>query len=105
MALTPMTSSDDSAFDQLRTRVAELLAQARRPHPLGVTSYTPAAFSEEYPALYLRDFTYMAESAPEFIPAEHVRAVIGLFASHLSPAGLCPERITNEGEVIYVCHG
>jgi len=34
-----------------------------------------------------------------------VRAVIALFAKHLSPEGLCPERITNEGEVIYVCHG
>ena len=98
-------STDDPAFDQLRARVAYLLENARRPHPLGLTSYTPAAFGEAYPALYLRDFTYMAESAPEFVSREHVRAVIALLAAHLSPEGLCPERITNEGEVIYVCHG
>lgn len=74
-------------------------------HPLGVTAYTPAAFGAEYPALYVRDFTYMAESAPEFIPAEHVRAVIALLVANFSPAGLCPERIGNDGEVFYVCHG
>lgn len=95
----------DPAFLALQSRVSHLIAHARREHPLGVTAYTPAAFGEEYPALYVRDFTYMAESAPEFIPAGHVRAVIALLVAHLSPAGLCPERIGNDGEIFYVCHG
>jgi hypothetical protein len=95
----------DPWFAKLQGRVADLIGQARSPHPLGVTAYTPAAFGEGYPALYLRDFTYMAESAPEFIPLEHVRAILALFAAHVSPAGLCPERIGNDGEVFYVCHG
>jgi len=93
------------SFLALQSRVAHLIAHARREHPLGVTAYTPAAFGAEYPALYVRDFTYMAESAPEFIPAEHVRAVIALLIAHFSPEGLCPERIGNDGEVFYVCHG
>lgn len=97
--------SDDPAFARLQTWVEHLIANARRQHPLGVTAYTPAAFGDTYPALYLRDFTYMVESAPEFIPLEHVRAVIALLTAHLSPAGLCPERISNAGEVIYICHG
>ncbi len=105
MSSPPIHASDDPDFRQLQGLVSRLLGQARRDHPLGVTAYTPAAFGEAYPALYLRDFTYMAESAPEFVPLEHVRAVIALLVRHLSVEGLCPERITNEGEVIYVCHG
>ncbi|MBW7894935.1 MAG: hypothetical protein H3C27_07440 [Opitutaceae bacterium] len=101
----PPAPIDDPAFNQLQTLVARLITQARREHPLGVTAYTPAAFGDAYPALYLRDFTYMAESAPELMPLEHVRDVIGLITGHFSPAGLCPERISNEGEVIYTCHG
>lgn len=95
----------DPAFAQLQARVAYLIEHARRPHPLGVTAYTPAAFGEGYDALYLRDFTYMAESAPEFVPADHLHAVLDLFVAHISPAGLCPERISNAGEIIYICHG
>ncbi len=95
----------DPLFAKLQGRVAGLIANARCAHPLGVTAYTPAAFGAEYPALYLRDFTYMAESAPEFIPPEHVRAILALFAARVSPEGLCPERIGNDGEVFYVCHG
>ena len=99
------TNEPDPWFTKLQARVADLLEHARQPHPLGVTSYTPAAFGAEYPALYLRDFTYMAESAPEFIPPGHVRAILALFAAHVSSEGLCPERISNDGEVIYICHG
>ncbi len=95
----------DPAFLQLQAIVARLIENARRPSPLGVTAYTPAAFGDTYPALYLRDFTYMAESAPEFIPAPHVRDILALFVRNLSPEGLCPERISNDGEVIYLCHG
>lgn len=104
-SLSPQSPSDDPEFAQLQTWVEHLIVNARREHPLGVTAYTPAAFGDTYPALYLRDFTYMAESAPEFIPLEHVRAVIALLIAHLSPDGLCPERISNDGEVIYTCHG
>lgn len=98
-------TTDDPAFRHLQAIVARLIEHARRPSPLGVTAYTPAAFGDTYPALYLRDFTYMAESAPEFIPAAHVRDILALFVRHLSPEGLCPERIGNDGEVIYICHG
>ncbi|QYM80088.1 hypothetical protein K0B96_05590 [Horticoccus luteus] len=93
------------AFGELQGRVVNLLARARTNHPLGVIAYTPAAEGEAYPALYLRDFTYMAESASEFMPLTEVRAVIALLVAHLSREGLCPERITNQGEVVYVCHG
>lgn len=98
-------AADDPAFLGLQSRVAHLIAHARREHPLGVTAYTPAAFGDTYPALYLRDFTYMAESAPEFIPREHVRGILALFADNLSPEGVCPERIGHGGEIIYICHG
>ncbi len=101
----PASTPTDPAFVQLQELVAHLVRNARRPHPFGVTAYTPAAFGDTYPALYLRDFTYMAESAPECIPKKHVRDIIALFIANLSPAGLCPERISNDGEVIYVCHG
>ncbi len=94
-----------SAFERLQQIVADLITNARVDHPLGVVSYTPAAFGAEYPALYLRDFTYMAESAPGFIPANQVRAIIDVMLAHLSPTGLCPERISQTGEVIYICHG
>jgi glycogen debranching enzyme len=100
-----MSLSAEPAFTRLQERVSFLIEHARMQHPLGVVGYTPAAFGEAYKALYLRDFTYMAESAPEFIPGEHIRAIIALFVSHLSPEGLCPERISNDGEVIYICHG
>jgi len=102
---TEAKNESDPWFAKLQGRVADLIEHARRPHPLGVTSYTPAAFGEAYPALYLRDFTYMAESAPEFVPLEHQRAIIALLAGRVSPEGLCPERIGDDGEVIYVCHG
>ena len=98
-----MTSAESLA--QFKDRVEYLIEHARMNHPLGVVAYTPAAFGEAYKALYLRDFTYMAESAPEFIPLEHMRKIIALFVSHFSPEGRCPERITNAGEVVYVCHG
>ena len=103
--ISPASPAADAAFAQLRARVAQLIANARCDHALGVTAYTPAAFGEAYPALYLRDFTYMAEAAPEFIPLDHVRAIIALLVARLSPEGLCPERIGPAGEVIYVCHG
>ena len=98
-------NESDPGFAKLQGRVAYLIEHARRPHPLGVTSYTPAAFGEAYPALYVRDLTYMAESAPEFIPLDHLRGIITLLATHVSPEGRCPERIGNDGEVFYVCHG
>lgn len=99
----PLTPA--AAFERLQQIVADLIANARVDHPLGVVSYTPAAFGDTYRALYLRDFTYMAESAPGFIPANQVRAIIDVMLAHLSPTGLCPERISDTGEVIYVCHG
>lgn len=101
----PDPTPTDLAFVQLQKLVAHLIRNSRRPHPLGVTAYTPAAFGDTYPALYLRDFTYMAESAPECVPQKHVHDIIALFIANLSPGDLCPERISNEGEVIYVCHG
>jgi hypothetical protein len=95
-----------ASFTLLQSRVEYLITHARSPKPiLGVTPYTPAAFGENYKALYLRDFTYMAESAPQFIPLQDTRAILALFLSHLSPEGLCPERISDTGEVIYLCHG
>lgn len=105
MAAPTLAFTPTAAFERLQQIVADLIANARVDHPLGVVSYTPAAFGDTCPALYLRDFTYMAESAPGFIPPSHVRAIIDLMLAHLSPAGLCPERISQAGEVIYVCHG
>jgi hypothetical protein len=104
-SISPASPPADAAFAQLRDRVAQLIESARCDHSLGVTTYTPAAFGAAYPALYLRDFTYMAESAPEFIPLDQVRAILALLVARLSPEGLCPERIGPAGEVIYVCHG
>jgi hypothetical protein len=101
----PSSTPTDPAFVQLQELVAHLVRNARCQHPLGVTAYTPAAFGDTYPSLYLRDFTYMAESAPECIPPGHVRDIIALFIANLSPDGLCPERISNDGAVIYICHG
>jgi hypothetical protein len=97
------------ALQQLRTRVEYLIEHARTNHPLGpqgiAAGYTPAAFGEGYTALYLRDFAYMAESAPEFVPLAHVQAILELFVARQSTEGLTPERITSGGEAIYVCHG
>ncbi|HZZ44100.1 MAG TPA: hypothetical protein VFE58_14280 [Tepidisphaeraceae bacterium] len=98
--------SPSDAFAQLKARVEYLIDHARAAYPLGgVTAYTPVAFGTAYKALYLRDFTYMAESAPEFIPSDHIQKILALFVSHITREGLCPERISDTGEVIYVCHG
>src|SRR3954463_11662176 len=98
--------SPSQSLTLLQSRTEYLITHARsQKQILGVTPYTPAAFGESYKALYLRDFTYMAESAPQFIPPGDIHAILHLFISHLSPQGLCPERISETGEAIYICHG
>src|SRR6476661_3420436 len=101
-----MAMTANEAMAWLRDRVQYLIDHARQPAgPLGAVAYTPAASGEWYKALYLRDFTYMAESAPEFVPAGDVRKILEVFVARVTAEGLCPERISETGEAVYVCHG
>ncbi len=81
------------------------LAAARFVFREELTAYYPAAGGEAYPNCYLRDFTYMVEAAPEFIPAAETRALLALFLAHCREDGTAPEQIKADGRPSYVCHG
>jgi hypothetical protein len=92
-------------FLWLRESVQAALARARFSFRDGVTAYYPAAGGEAYPNCYLRDFTYMVESAPEFIPSAETRTLLALFLAHCREDGTAPEQIKADGRPSYVCHG
>lgn len=94
-----------SEFIWLREQVRTALASARFTFTEGVAAYYPAAGGKCYPNCYLRDFTYMVESAPEFVPATDTRALLALFLSHCREDGTAPEQIKADGRPTYVCHG
>ncbi len=89
----------------LRESVQTALARARFVFREGIVAYYPAAGGEAYPNCYLRDFTYMVESAPELIPAAETRALLALFLAHCREDGTAPEQIKAAGHPTYVCHG
>lgn len=102
-----MTGNDDehSAFTWLQKQCLRLVAAARFQTPGGLVFYYPVARGNSYPWFYLRDFTYMYESAPEFFPQSEVRPVLAMLLSKIRGDGWAPERITADGEAIYRCHG
>lgn len=67
--------------------------------------YYPVIGGDVYPWFYLRDFTYMYASAPEFFPPHEVRPLLAMLLSKIRADGWAPERITDKGEPIYRCHG
>jgi len=92
-------------FFWLRNNVQTALASARFTFTGGATAYYPAVGGNLYPACYLRDFTYMAEAAPEFIPPADTRALLALFLDHCRADGLAPEKVKPDGHPSYICHG
>ncbi|MFI5355811.1 MAG: hypothetical protein ACHQ4G_00605 [Opitutales bacterium] len=103
-----MTANIDQTWtetlDWLRAQSRQLVAAARFQALDGLVFYYPVP-GGYYPWFYLRDFTYMYESAPEFFPAAEVRAVLEMIFRCARPDGWVPERITSAGEPIYRCHG
>jgi len=92
-------------FPWLQEQVQTALTQARFVFREGVTAYYPAVGGQCYPNCYLRDFTYMVEAAPEFIPPAETRALLALFLAHCREDGTAPEQIKADGRPSYVCHG
>jgi hypothetical protein len=104
MADEPMPTPRQ-ALAWLEETCRRLLQQARHPWPSGLVCYYPAANGEAYPAFYLRDFTYMVESAPQFIPAEDVRFAIDAFLGGIYRDESAPQLIARDGQCQYFCHG
>ena len=101
-----MTHLDEqAALAWLGGKARELLAQAREEWPSGIVCYYPAAGGHTYTAFYLRDFTYMVESAPEFMPAEDVRKGVEAFLDGVYQDGSVPQTIGRDGQYNYFCHG
>jgi hypothetical protein len=89
----------------LRETVRWALEQARFISALGIAGYYPAVDADFYPACYLRDFVYMVEAAPEFIPPADTRALLTLFLTNCREDGLAPEKVMPNGQAVYGCHG
>ena len=103
-----MTANPDQPWTDtlnwLQAQSRQLVAAARFRSKDGLAFYYPVP-NGHYPWFYLRDFTYMYESAPELFPADEVRAVLEMIFRSIRADGWVPERITPEGEPIYRCHG
>jgi hypothetical protein len=97
--------SPPQEFVWLRSKVNDLIERAHFKSESGISMYYPACGGEMYPCCYLRDYTYMVESAPEFIPADQTRSIIELFLNNCREDGLCPETILPNGDPSYICHG
>lgn len=93
------------AFAWLQKQARHLVVAARFKTADGLVLYYPVVGGNAYPWFYLRDFTYMYDSAPEFFPASEVRPVLELLLRKIRDDGWVPERITATGEAIYHCHG
>ncbi|MBI4023398.1 MAG: hypothetical protein HY360_00350 [Verrucomicrobia bacterium] len=100
-----LAASVPSEFLWLQEKVRRLIEAARFVGEAGVSMYYPAPSGNLYPSCYLRDFTYLVESVPEFIPPGHTRAILELFLRNCRADGLCPEKILPSGQPTYVCHG
>ncbi|NLG25898.1 MAG: hypothetical protein GX558_11115 [Clostridiales bacterium] len=66
----------------------------------GTVLYTPDTVSS-YNALWGRDFAYMAEYAPEFMPLEHLLGGIGYLVRHARADGWIPDRVGGDGRAVY----
>jgi hypothetical protein len=94
-----------SAFTWLQKQCLRLVAAAKFQTSDGLVFYHPVVHGNAYPWFYLRDFTYMYESAPEFFPQSEVRPVLAMLLGKIRRDGWAPERITADGKAIYRCHG
>ncbi len=66
----------------------------------GTILYTPDG-AASYNALWLRDFSYMAEYAPEFIPTAHIKDAVLYAKKHERADGWLPDRVYADGTVCY----
>ncbi len=66
----------------------------------GTVLYTPDGIAS-YNALWLRDFSYMAEYAPEFIPTAHIKDAVLFVRKHKRADGWMPDRVYADGTVCY----
>jgi hypothetical protein len=66
----------------------------------GTVLYTPAGGSH-YRALWVRDFTYMVESAGHLLPAAHVEACIRYLLRQVREDGAPPDRVLPSGAPVY----
>lgn len=105
MRVTVMPEETQAVFQWLQTRCSELIAKARFKGFSGLVFYYPVAGGVAYPKLFVRDFAYMYESAPEFFPAHEVYPVLAELIRHIREDGLAPECISMDGRANYRCHG
>lgn len=95
----------DRSMAWLRGQCHTLVDRARFTTDDGLVMYYPVVGGDVYPWFYLRDFTYMYRSAPEFFPPPEVRSLLTVLLRKIRADGWAPERITDKGEAIYRCHG
>lgn len=100
-----MQNTIDARYNYMQEKIREILVDARDVWPSGIICYYPAG-SRDYQALYIRDFTYMVEAVPEFIPVEDVKSILDLFMENIHYNLYCvPETIGKDGKPYYCCHG
>jgi hypothetical protein len=90
---------EDYAF--LRDTCARLLAGARRVAGDGTPVYFPDT-SGCYPALWTRDFCYLAEYAGDLLPAAELLAGIDFLLAGQRGDGVVPDRVTLDGTPVYL---
>lgn len=91
----------DHAVRWLETTTAELLAGCRVPAADGTMLYTPDGMGN-YPALWTRDFTYMAQYAGYLLPTAHLLAGFEYLLAGQREDGAMPDRVQPNGHAVYV---
>lgn len=88
-------------FEELSGR---LVAGCRKAAQDGTTLYTPDGMGN-YDALWTRDFAYMAEYAPQFIPDGDLRRAIDYLLAGQRGDGWIPDRVYADGKIEYAAGG
>jgi hypothetical protein len=84
----------------LKQMVRQLVEGCRTFADDGTVLYTPDGVAS-YDALWLRDFSYMVEYAPEFVPTEDLKNCILFAQKHKREDGWLPDRSYADGTTCY----
>lgn len=95
-----MKSLNQQTVSELSTMVRQIVEGCRTIAYDGTVLYTPDGVAS-YDALWLRDFSYMAEYAPEFVKTEDLKNCINFAQKHKRADGWMPDRTYADGTTAY----
>ncbi len=89
-----------SMLNDIKALTMKLVRGCTKKTPQGVTLFTPDGVAS-YDALWLRDFSYMVEYAPETVSTEEIIDCINFAISGKRSDGWMPDRIYADGLAVY----